>query len=174
MRRRASFLCACMLIAFGFALTPAHAASKSYKDMTAAEQLTFLEREAARATAALTEDGKPIPVTASGLLLIKREVDDYAARVDVSDGRPGHEPLRVVLDRAAQYAPGVSKTFASERVPASLGIYLAFVESEYQPCLESSMGAKGVFQFLPTTASRFGLAAEDLCDVEKSAVAAAR
>jgi hypothetical protein len=36
------------------------------------------------------------------------------------------------------------------------------------------MGAVGMFQFLPKTGERFGLSAEDLLDVDKSADAAAR
>jgi soluble lytic murein transglycosylase-like protein len=172
MRRGASLVFACLtLLAF---VAPTTAKSTTYADLKPADQVAFLERETARATAALAEDGVPVPVSAAGLLLVKRELDDYVARIDSAEARPGRERLGAVLDRAAQYAPGIARTFKSEGVPASLGVYVAFVESEYNPCLTSSLGAKGVFQFLPATAARFGLAADDLCDAEKSAVAAAR
>lgn len=172
MRRGTSLLCALFLLAA--CASQSLAKNKSYAEMSPSEQLAFLERETARATAAIAEDGKPVPVTASGLLLVKREVDDYASRVGSTNPNPFRDDMRTVLDRAAQYAPGVAKTFKSEGVPVTLGLYLAMIESEYQPCLRSPMGAKGVFQILPTTGARFGLSEDDLCDAEKSAVAAAR
>lgn len=172
MRHGASLLCTILTVLALGATTPAR--STTYATMKSAEQVAFLERATARATATLSEDGKPIAIPAAGLLLVRRELDDYAARIDSADPRPGHDNLRTVFDRATQYAPGIARTFKSEGVPVSLGLSVAFVESEYNACLTSSLGAKGVFQFLPATAERFGLAADDLCDAEKSAVAAAR
>ncbi|HEY6047104.1 MAG TPA: transglycosylase SLT domain-containing protein [Pyrinomonadaceae bacterium] len=32
-----------------------------------------------------------------------------------------------------------------------IGIYLPMLESAYQPCYENSIGAKGLYQFLPQT-----------------------
>lgn len=176
MRRGISLVCVSLILvcAASAAALARPRAGKAYGDMSAAEKLSFLEREANRAVAAISDDGKAPALSADGLLLIKREVDDYASRVGSTDGRPWHENMRAVLDRQSRYAPGIAKTFQTEGVPAALGISLALVESEFNECLESPMGAKGVFQMLPATAERFGLAAEDLCDSEKSAVAAAR
>ena len=171
MRLGISLVCTFLTMAFGVA---GAAPTRTYKEMKPAEQLQFLEREAARATAMLADDGKPVEVTSDGLLLVKREVDDYASRLDSADARPWRENIRLVLDRGAHYAPGIGAAFKAEGVPAGLGIYLAMVESEYNECLESPMGAKGVFQFLPKTGERYGLAADDLCDFERSASAAAR
>lgn len=145
-----------------------------YTKMRPAEQLAFLDREATRATGLLAEDGKPVKISADGLLLVKREVDDYASRLESSDTRPWRDSVRAVLDRGSRYAPGIGAAFKAEGVPPALGVYLAMVESEYNECLESPMGAKGVFQFLPKTGERFGLAADDLCNFERSATAAAR
>ena len=47
------------------------------------------------------------------------------------------------------------------------------IESEYKPCLESSLGARGLFQFMPQTAEHYGVARADMCDAEKMAPAAA-
>ncbi len=47
------------------------------------------------------------------------------------------------------------------------------IESEYKPCFENSWGAKGLFQFLPSTAKQYGVAPADMCDVEKMTPAAA-
>jgi membrane-bound lytic murein transglycosylase D len=171
MRSGISLVCTVLTMVLGIA---GAAPAPTYTKMKPAEQVAFLEREAARASAMLSEDGKPAEISADGLLLVKREVDDYASRLESEDSRPWRESIRLVLDRGGRYAPGISKTFQAEGVPPALGIYLAMVESEYNECLESPMGAKGVFQFLPQTGQRFGLAPEDLCDSEKEAVAAAR
>jgi len=47
------------------------------------------------------------------------------------------------------------------------------IESAYQPCVESSFGARGLFQFLPETAKNYGVSREEMCDVEKMTPAAA-
>jgi membrane-bound lytic murein transglycosylase D len=47
------------------------------------------------------------------------------------------------------------------------------VESEYETCLENDIGAKGLFQFLPKTARQYGVAHEEMCDVERMTPAAA-
>jgi membrane-bound lytic murein transglycosylase D len=54
-----------------------------------------------------------------------------------------------------------------------VGIYLPMIESEYKPCFENSIGAKGMFQFLPQTAKDYGVAPEEMCDMEKMSPAAA-
>ena len=148
--------------------------SRTYGEMSAADKVNFLERETARAMALVAEDNQPAAVTPELLLLVKREVDDYASRTASSDERPWRDSLRSVLDRGEAYGPAIATAFKAEGLPRALGVYVAMVESEYHPCLESPMGAKGVFQILPKTGARFGLSAEDLCDAEKSAAAAAR
>ena len=47
------------------------------------------------------------------------------------------------------------------------------IESEYKPCYENQFGAKGLFQFVPSTAELYGLTRSDMCDVQKIAPAAA-
>jgi hypothetical protein len=157
-----------------FGVSGGAAPVRTYKEMSAAEQLAYLERQSARVSATLSEDGKPVSISSDALLLVKREVDDYASRADSTDPRPWRESIRAVLDRGGRYAPAISRTFKAEGLPPALGVYVAMVESEYNECLESPIGAKGVFQFLPKTGERYGLAADDLCDFERSAAAAAR
>ena len=48
------------------------------------------------------------------------------------------------------------------------------IESEHCPCLESPTKAKGMFQFLASSAPDYGLKPEDRCLPEPSAKAAAR
>src|SRR4030081_1626789 len=56
--------------------------------------------------------------------------------------------------------------------------YVAWVESQFDPYAESSAHAKGMWQFMPDSARRFGLRVDDRVDertdVAKSTRAAAR
>jgi membrane-bound lytic murein transglycosylase D len=67
----------------------------------------------------------------------------------------------------------IARAFAARKIPLVVGIYLPMIESEYKPCFENSIGAKGLFQFLPQTAKNYGVAKAEMCDVEKMAPAAA-
>ena len=53
-----------------------------------------------------------------------------------------------------------------------IGIYLPVIESAYRSCYESPLGAKGLYQFLPTTARNYGVSREEMCDAEKMTPAA--
>ncbi len=77
--------------------------------------------------------------------------------------------------RAAELAPKVKSIFRAEGLPEEL-IWLAEVESSFDPRARSPVGAVGLFQFMPPTAKRFGLNPErpdERQDPEKSARAAA-
>jgi hypothetical protein len=78
--------------------------------------------------------------------------------------------------RAKTLMPKLKEAFAREGVPPEL-VWIAEVESCLDPGAESASGARGLFQFMPTTAERFGLLAPGTDDrgvPEKSAHAAAR
>ena len=62
--------------------------------------------------------------------------------------------------------------FAARKVPVIIGIYLPMIESAYRSCYENSIGAKGLYQFLPQTAKHYGVAHGEMCDVEKMTPAA--
>lgn len=77
---------------------------------------------------------------------------------------------------AAQTVPGLKRIFESEGIPPAL-VWLAEVESSFNPNARSPAGATGLFQFMPATAGRFGLALTPLdqrLDPSLSATAAAR
>jgi len=57
---------------------------------------------------------------------------------------------------AAELVPGLKKIFESEGLPPQL-VWLAEVESSFNPRAVSPTGAKGLYQFMPDTALRFGL-----------------
>ncbi len=77
---------------------------------------------------------------------------------------------------AQQTAPSLRRIFEKEGIPPAL-IWLAEVESAFNPSARSPAGAAGLYQFMPATAARFGLSTEPVdqrLDPELSAGAAAR
>ena len=82
---------------------------------------------------------------------------------------------RIVFERGQTQAPTLIAAFKARNVSPLIGLYIPLIESEYINIEKpNSMGAIGMFQFLPQTGKRFGLSTEDLLDVGKSADAAAR
>lgn len=81
------------------------------------------------------------------------------------------------LQRSGQYRPIIEKVFREESIPLDL-MYLAQVESLFQPHAVSKAKAKGMWQFEKGTAVRYGLKVtrdvDERSDPEKSTRAAAR
>jgi serine/threonine protein kinase len=145
--------------------------TKLYTQMSEAEQLAFIHEQEQRISAQMGE--RPARLNGDALRYIKHHVDSYVVRLGSLSTKPGTDDLRVVYARPAPYLPLIAKSFAERKVPLMVGIYLPMIESEYRPCIESSIGAKGIFQFLPGTAREYGVAPEEMCDVEKMTPAAA-
>lgn len=78
--------------------------------------------------------------------------------------------------RAASLVPRLKEIFADAGVPPEW-VWIAEVESSMNPEATSPVGARGLFQFMPLTAARFGLEMgvmlDERTDPEKSARAAA-
>lgn len=85
--------------------------------------------------------------------------------------------LRAGIERIQQLRPIIDPILKQEGVPTELTA-VALVESGGQPFALSSRGARGVWQFMPETARRYGLVVtatrDDRTDVGKSTRAAAR
>jgi membrane-bound lytic murein transglycosylase D len=64
---------------------------------------------------------------------------------------------------AKELVPTLKPIFANERVPQEL-VWVAEVESGFNPKARSPVGAAGLFQLMPATAKRFGLRASWLRD----------
>jgi membrane-bound lytic murein transglycosylase D len=63
---------------------------------------------------------------------------------------------RAYPDQAKPYVSQLKSVFAAERVPPEL-IWIAEVESSFDPRVRSPAGAAGLFQLMPATAKRYGL-----------------
>jgi len=85
-------------------------------------------------------------------------INDYVAGFInyFTNSQTGHAHLVHSLERAGKYQAMISKILRDEGVPQDL-IYLAVVESGFQPqALNASSGAGGMWQFMPF-ASSYGL-----------------
>src|SRR5258708_5492506 len=142
-----------------------------YTNMNEAEQLQFVDEQEQRISAMMGE--RPVKLNQEALQTIKRYVDRYAAREESVSNDPGKENLNLIYARATPYVPLIARSFAAGKITIVVGIYLPMIESEYKPCFVNQIGATGLFQFLPSTAKIYGVAREDMCDVEKVAPAAA-
>lgn len=88
----------------------------------------------------------------------------------------GQQRFRAAAKRLAPFQSAFEGIFAAEGVPADL-IWLGLVESGYDRYARSPKNAVGMWQFIPETAVRFGLAVrgeDERTDPIKSARAAAR
>ncbi|HET9530584.1 MAG TPA: transglycosylase SLT domain-containing protein, partial [Blastocatellia bacterium] len=69
----------------------------------------------------------------------------------------GRSTMNIGLQRSGRYRQMAEKIFKEERVPLDL-IWLAQAESVWKPNALSHAAAKGIWQFIPSTGTRFGLA----------------
>jgi membrane-bound lytic murein transglycosylase D len=83
---------------------------------------------------------------------------------------------RPIPAKAEAYVPMLKKIFATERTPPEL-IWVAEVESSFNPNARSPVGAAGLFQLMKPTAKSYGLSTflpDERTDPEKNARAAAQ
>ncbi len=75
-----------------------------------------------------------------------------------------HDPsLPRIWARRQRYWPMISQAFAQEQVPDVMA-YVAWQESEFNPEICSQVGARGMWQFMPSTARRYGLRVSHVWD----------
>ncbi len=93
-----------------------------------------------------------------------------------TEGR-GRSTMEVGLQRSGRYRQMVEKIFKEERVPQDL-MWLAQAESVWKPRALSRAAAKGIWQFVPSTGTQYGLSqttwVDDRSHPEKATRAAAR
>jgi membrane-bound lytic murein transglycosylase D len=139
--------------------------------------------EAIRSTAPKPEPAKPPPVARRIVLPPKRPPPFEPARVARAEKKAmDRETWKKKLAsrppprRAAELVPRVQPIFRDQGVPVSI-VWLAEVESTFDPDARSPVGALGLFQLMPATAQRFGLnlrPVDERRQPEKNARAAAR
>lgn len=145
-----------------------------YQQMTPAQRAAFVSQQARRIAREMS--GNNYQFTPAFEAAIQRSVDYYAKRIGNNKGdQPGKADARLIFERGQSVAPTLRGIFKAHNVSPLIGIYIPAIESEYVNIQSAnSAGAIGMFQFLPKTGEKFGLSANDLLDVEKSANAAAR
>jgi hypothetical protein len=65
--------------------------------------------------------------------------------------------LTSVLKRGSKNAAAINEEFTAQKIPSQVGLYVAMIESEFCPCIQSPIGALGMFQFTRLTAKEYGL-----------------
>jgi len=148
-------------------------AGKTYQQMTPDEQSEFVNSHAR--SIGLAMSGKYYDFTPAYIENIQKQVDRYAKRIGTNGRGFGDRDLREVIERGKSQAPMLIAAFKARNVSPLIGLYLPWIESAYVNIqTPNAMGSIGMFQFLPQTGERYGLAAADLVNVDKSADAAAR
>lgn len=150
------------------------APGQTYQQMNAAERTAFVAERSRRIARQMS--GTDYEFTPEFEALIQKFVDRYAQRIDNNGGdHLWKGDARFVFERGQTVAPQVINAFKAHNVSPLIGLYIPAIESEYVNLeTPNSMGSVGMFQFLPKTGQRFGLSAQQLTDIEKSADAAAR
>ena len=175
MARRTSLLICGIILGIGIAgQVPGQTkTARLYQEMSPTEQANFVEEQARGIARQIS--GNEYQFTPAFEMEIQRSIDDYVKRIGNNAGdRPGKGELRHVFERGRTVAPTLIAIFRGRNVSPLVGLYLPFIESEYLTVPTSSMGAVGMFQFMPATGRRYGLTRQELSNVEKSADAAAR
>lgn len=96
-------------------------------------------------------------------------IDYWVSRFDtVPDMR---KKFQGFLDRGAEYAPMILDRLESRGMPQDL-LYLAMIESGFQPNATSHAAAVGVWQFISATGQRYGLDIDRAVDERRDPVRA--
>jgi hypothetical protein len=150
------------------------ASARVYQQMTQSERSEFIASQAQRIANEMS--GRNYEFTPAFVEDIQQAVNQYSRRLGKNgDTSLGKRDLRLVFQRGQAQAPTLIASFKTRNISPLIGLYIPWIESEYENIQSpNSMGAIGMFQFLPKTGERFGLSADDLLDVGKSADAAAR
>jgi len=148
--------------------------NKLYQQMNQTERSAFVAEHSRSIARQIS--GRDYEFTAQFESDIQQALEQYTRRIGNGTARDlGKRDVRSIVERAQEHAPTLIAVFKMRDLSPLLGLYIPWVESEYVN-FESpnSMGALGMFQFLPSTGQKYGLSPQDLVDVTKSADAAAR
>jgi serine/threonine protein kinase len=144
--------------------------NRPYSAMSEFEKLAFVDAQANRISDMMGD--RPVKLNADALRSIKSYVDYYVAQNE--SPKPGADSLGDRYARAKPYIPLIARSFSARKVPVIIGIYLPMIESAYRNCFETSLGTRGLYQFMPSTAEHYGVTREEMCDEAKMTPAAAQ
>jgi hypothetical protein len=150
-----------------------------YQDMSEDDKNRYIAVKAEK-VARIIGNQTSDPIPAEAVQEIKKFLSGYVSRLNKAKKdscEPGSwiaSDFTSVLTRATRTSPLVVRSFRAEGIEPQIGLYVAMIEGEHCPCLTSSTGAKGMFQFLASSAPDYGLAADQRCDPEQSAKAGAK
>ncbi len=161
---------------------------KKFFEMTEAEKDEYVKEKAEKISRIIgNQASEPIPPEA--IRSIRTHLQGYINRIrkertdNCQQGAFTKSDTITILQRASRNAPFIIGSFYSEGLDPQIGLYIAMIESEHCPCLQSPTGALGIFQFVRSTGREFGLQIkqdasptnpDERCDPEKAAKAAAR
>lgn len=147
--------------------------ARTWREQWEQERLAEIARRE-REMEAFKRDGTPIvkrpTPTFEG---VKLRIERSATTDDTWRKKVAQHPVPAA---AAKLVPGLKRAFAAEGVPPEL-VWIAEVESSFNPQARSPVGARGLFQFMPATAKAYGLSTfpfDERTNPEKSAHAAAQ
>ena len=83
----------------------------------------------------------------------------------------GKKSFQKWLERSTRYAPYIQKELAKHNLPQDL-LYVAMIESGFNPIVKSHAGAVGIWQFIKPTAKRYGLKINGWLDERRNFVKA--
>jgi pSer/pThr/pTyr-binding forkhead associated (FHA) protein len=152
--------------------------NKKYQQLGEDEKNRYISVKAEK-VAQIIGNQKSEPIPPEAVQEIKKYVDGYLSRIrstrkdDCSQGGWIRSDFLSVLERASKTSPFIIRSFNAGNIEPQIGIYVAMIESEHCPCLTSTTGAKGMFQFLASSAPDYGLSAEQRCEPELAARGAA-
>lgn len=150
-----------------------------YQDMSNEDRNRYIAVRAEK-IARIIGNQKSDPIPPAAVAEIRKFLDGYAGRLksptrdSCEQGGWMRSDFNSVLRRATKTSPLVVRSFRAERIEPLIGIYVAMIEGEHCPCLTSNTGARGMFQFLASSAPDYGLAPEQRCDPALSAQAGAK
>ncbi|MGI8640347.1 MAG: FHA domain-containing protein [Pyrinomonadaceae bacterium] len=152
---------------------------KKYQAMSEDEKNRYIAAKSEK-VARIIGNQKSEPIPADAVQEIKTYINGYAGRLakaktdNCSQGGWMRSDFVTVLERATKTSPFIIRHFNAEGIDPQLGIYVAMIESEHCACLESITHAKGMFQFLASSAPDYGLSPDQRCEPEPSSKAAAK
>jgi len=165
--------------------TPTLPPGKKYAELTDAEKRDYVADKAMK-VAQIIGNNASDKIPPDALSKIKADVDAYASRTRVKpftgDRCRVGDNLQATYERASKNAPFILKAFNATGTDPRIGLYLAMIESEHCPCLQSGTGPLGMFQFTQATGRLHGLETkpgaspsnpDERCEPEPAARAAA-